>query len=644
MAVTKEELLEQVSLARELGDEDAELEALELLDALPMPQPQQAQPLSAMESVGGAIGQINQSLTFGMADEMAGGMSAINPMAMGEGYFSEMSDRYTQGREGARGLQGQFTEENPNIALLLEAAGAMALGMAAAPKVMGMMGMEALPAMSGQGLLKSSQLGALEGAAYGYGTAEGDAWDTATNMAGYGGAGALLNPAMDATLAGGTGLWNAAKNKWNRTTENKSAAMLGNLLESESITPQGALDEMQTLGPEAILADVGPNLRAAADVLSLDVGAVKKRADAILESRQMGQQDRVMGETAGILGADPSEFMGTVRSMNQARFERAQPLYDEAMNTPVEVTPELAKLFERPSVRSAMKNVKKIAEEEGVDVGDIDWNAPTMQQIDTIKKALDKQVGIKKRGGNDDWRRINTTKNQLLDAIDLQNPSYKEARNTWESDTKTMEAADYGRDIFKNNAEEAAENVAMMTQTERDSYVMGAVKAIEDKVQSTPDTNNAMRKLVSSPALRKKLRTAFPDDGSFEQFMKVMEREGTFSGTRQGIGKGSQTEPRRVARESLGISAEGDSILDMASQGLAQGTVGKVGLLGKLMPNRGALDPEVGEQVGNLLTQKGLTEEQLMKMISDKQKKSMSARLTPSFGAMAAPGVLSGWD
>jgi hypothetical protein len=642
MAANREELLEQISLARELGDEDAELEALELLDAIP----QQAQPqqLSPWQSVGGAIGQINQGLTFGMADEMAGGMSAINPMEMGEGYFSGMGDRYTQGRDAARGLQSQFTAENPNIALPLEAAGAMATGAAVAPKVISMMGMDAIPALSGKGLLKSSQLGALEGASYGYGTAEGDAWDTAANMAGYGAAGALLNPSMDALMAGGSVGVNAIKNKWNQTTGNKSSALLGNLLETEGLSTADAADQLRQLGPEGILADVGPNLRAAADVVSLDVGPVKKRAEAILESRQMGQQDRIMGETAGILDAEPSEFMGTVRSMNKARFDRSQPLYQEAFDTPVEITPELSAIFNRPSVKSAMKNVKKIAEEEGVDIGDLDWSNPTMKQLDTLKKSLDKQVGIKKRAGNDDWRRINKTKNELLNIIDVQNPAYKEARNTWESDTKTMEAADYGRGIFKNDAEEAGELVSNMTKTERQSYIMGAVKAIEDRVSSTPDTSNAMRRLVASPALRKKLRTAFPSDENFDEFMKVMDREAVFSATRQGIGKGSQTEPRRIARESMGMSSEGDSVIDMASQGLSQGPTGKAKLLSRLLPSRGSLDPEVGEQVGSLLMQKGLSKEQMNKMISDKQRRSMSARLVPSLGVVAGPGVLSGWE
>ncbi len=59
------------------------------------------------------------------------------------------------------------------------------------------------------------------------------------------------------------------------------------------------------------------------------------------------------------------------------------------------------------------------------------------------------------------------------------------------------------------------------------------------------------------------------------------------------------------------------------------------------MPKRGVLDPEAGEEVGSLLMQKGLTEEELMKMFRNRQRKSVSGMLSPRIGGMAAPGILS---
>lgn len=612
-------------------------------------QNQEPEPLSLMDSIGGGIGTINKGLMLNVNDRAAGLMSAINPLSAGDGYLSNFRERYTQGRDDARGLQSRFDEENPVASPLLEVGGSLVTGALAAPKMLAMSGALAAPTLSLKGISKNSQIGALSGATYGYGVARGDAADTAQSMGANAAAGAILSPVTDLLMAAGPSLTRAIKNRVNRTTENQAADLMGEVLAADGLTSQEAYSKLQKLGSEGILADVGPNLTGTADVLAIDIGQVKKKSSAILKSRQMGssdgqssQQDRIMDDTAGILGVEPSEFRGTIKSMNNARLEKAKPLYEEAEQVPVEMTEELKSLFKRGSVKRAMKKVKNIADEQGIDLGDINWNNPTLKQIDTLKQSLDQQVGVKKRAGNNEWRLINNTKNELLGIIDAQNPAYKRARNTWESDTKTMEAADYGRRILREDAEEVAENVANMSTTERDSFVMGAIKAIEDKVLATPDVANAMKRIVGSPALRKKLRNAFPDDESFDEFISTMEREATFSNTQALVGQGSQTEIRRLARERLGMAAEGKGIVEMTVDGLNQSKVGMVASAYQKLKRR-SLGQDVGEEVGNLLTKKGLTKEELQQMLSQKQRQSMIPQLMP-YGNYSTPAALSGLE
>jgi len=612
-------------------------------------QNQEPEPLSLMDSIGGGIGTINKGLMLSVNDRAAGLLSAINPLSAGDGYLSNFQERYTQGRDDARGLQSRFDEENPVASPLLEVGGSLATGALAAPKMLAMSGALAAPTLSLKGISKNSQIGALSGATYGYGVSRGDAADTAQSMGVNAAAGAILSPVTDLLMAGGGSVIRAIKNRVNRTTENQAADLMGEVLAADGLTSQEAYSKLQKLGSEGILADVGPNLTGTADVLAIDIGQVKKKASAILKSRQMGssdgqssQQDRIMDDTAGILGVEPSEFRGTINSMNNARFERAKPLYEEAEQVPVEMTEELKSLYKRGSVKRAMKKVKNIADEQGIDLGDINWNNPTLKQIDTLKQSLDQQVGVKKRAGNNEWRLINNTKNELLGIIDAQNPAYKRARNTWESDTKTMEAADYGRRILREDAEEVAENVANMSTTERDSFVMGAIKAIEDKVLATPDVANAMKRIVGSPALRKKLRNAFPDDESFDEFISTMEREATFSNTQALVGQGSQTEIRRLARERLGMAAEGKGIVEMSVDGLNQSKAGMVASAYQKLTRR-SLGQDVGEEVGNLLTKKGLTKEELQQMLSQKQRQSMIPQLMP-YGNYSTPAALSGLE
>jgi len=638
MPANRAELQEQITLARELGDEDAELEALELLDAMPAdPGPQ-----SVMDYAGGMAGAINQGLTLGMADELAGGMAAINPMQMGEGYFTGMPERYVQGREGARTLESQFERENPKSAMVGETIGALATGAAAAPRLAAA---EALPIFSRAGLLQSAKVGGLEGAAYGYGVGEGGVVDTAQSMVEMGTGGALLGPALETGIGGVAALGGAIKRKLSTTPEDKARTLVSKIFEYEDLDPYQAGEALEQLGPQGILADIGPNLQAATDVIASDVGPARKRASAILESRQMGQQGRIMEAAEGALDVGAGEFMGTVKQMSQQRFERSQPLYQEAFDTPVEITEEMAKLFERPSVKKAMGKVKNIAQEEGIDIGDLDWENPTTKQLDTLKKALDKQIGIKRRAGDPDAGRITRTKNELLNIIDEQNPAYKQARNTWESDTKTMEAADLGRRVLKDDAEETAELIAKMSDTEKEAYTMGAIKAVEDAVQGSADTHNAMRRIVGNPKLRNRLQNAFPDKASFDEFMSVMDREATFAATRAGVGKGSQTDIRSQARKTMGMASEGQGILSMAGDTMRQnyGTAATKAV-DKLMKT-GTINPEVGAELGNILLgnillKQGMPKEEVAQLLQKQFQQSTAGMLSTMTGAMV-PGILA---
>lgn len=610
MPLNREEALELAALAREAGDDDAELEALEAIESLgvdgPAPEP------SAIDVLGGAAAQINQGLTFGLSDELAGGLAAVNPAQMGSGYFEQMGERYSGARDAARELQSGFSERNPVTAMGLETTGALATGLASAPKLMSMTGLSTMPIASKEALGTGAKLGALEGATYGYGIGEGEG-DTLEKMAGGAAIGALAAPAMDIGMKGVGALDDAIMSRIGRTAEDKAKTIVAKTLGYDELGPESASEALEKLGPEGILADLGPNARAITDVVASDAGPARKKALAVLESRQMGQQKRIMSAAEESLGAQPGDFGGSVRQMSMERFEKAQPLYQEAFDTPIEMTPDMARLFDRPSVRSAMGDVEDIAHEEGVLFGGIDWGNPTTQQVDILKKSLDRQIGIKQRSGDADARRITKTKNEILNIVDEQNPVYEAARSSWESDSKAMDAADLGRRILKDDAEETGYLVGQMGQTERDAYTMGAIKAVEDAVQGAGDTHNAMRRIVGNPKLRGRLRNAFESDEQFDSFMRTMESEGVFSETRAGVGKGSQTSIREQARKSMGLTGEGDGVLEMAADATISPAYSATKGFKSLL-RRSTIDPDVGASVADIMTSGALSEEAMQQI------------------------------
>jgi hypothetical protein len=189
-----------------------------------------------------------------------------------------------------------------------------------------------------------------------------------------------------------------------------------------------------------------------------------------------------------------------------------------------------------------------------------------LRTLDYVKRALDDQINSAYRAGNNDDARIFVgLKKKLVSAMDdadvtgISGPNsrlaaggkYAQARAAYAGPTQSTEALEMGRNVFKGDANVTAQQVADLKPGDLAFFRVGAVRAIQDAVENAPDGANSVARIFGKPALRNKLRAAFPDDASFAAFQQAMERESRFYATRREVLQGSRTAPMKADMEDV---------------------------------------------------------------------------------------------
>lgn len=312
-------------------------------------------------------------------------------------------------------------------------------------------------------------------------------------------------------------------------------------LEADDIMPDEAVKRLNRLGPQAVLADLGPNAQATARATAGQMGRARSIASSFLRGRQRGQTGRLTRELVDI---DPRDFRRGFLKFLTNRQTASAPVYREAFNQPLEVTPRLGNLLNRPAMRRAMSRAARLMGDEGGGYGHL-------RLIDQGKQVLDDDIGQAIRQGRRNEARILTRlKNDILDEIDTQlgggdpaNSVYRQARNIYAGEAQLRDAATMGRNVMRPSMDLDAAEIALesMSRSEQDAFRAGVVRSVLDTIEKTADTSNTANRLIRSPRVRQAVRLAFPDDDAFERFVSTAEAESVFSQTRNVVEGGSRT-------------------------------------------------------------------------------------------------------
>lgn len=566
-------------------------------------------------SVTGGIAKFGEGASFGWTPKLYGALQSALPYPYGSGQsYEESVGDYRRKLEG-------YAKENPKTALGLEIAGGVTSGGGIAggakqlfPKAASWMGMQhAIPKYGAIG----AGSGAVAGAGYsdvgeeGKGAASGALWGLAI---GAGGVpvlkvgGKVIEVSKDA-LSWISGTMSSPKKK--------ALDELIQALKDDGVSPEDVGSILETLGEDAIIGDVGDfNMLNLVDQMSMYSGNAQHLIRKFLGERQERQGGRISELVKKYLKQDQIT-LDDYKALGQARKKQSAPFYQEAykikskyqmarihrdeiddiiLSLPDEafvLAEKLAKskrlLFNR------IRNINTKGENKVVDYG--------IEELDYLKRGLDDAISQARNAGQKEVAASYVAlKRRLLNVTDEISPDYKKARNIFSGFSKAEEAADYGRKILNPSSdwdviEDFYKNAS---QTEKDYFKMGAVRAIRDKIGQSVDTASK-EKLFNKESIRQRIKKLFDDEGELDDFMKDIAAEGRKSQTRSVTG-GSQTHPRELRTRQF---ESGRNIKDIFTDSLLKDQAKREKINNELAKMLLSTDPNEIEATRKLLEKAG---------------------------------------
>lgn len=368
------------------------------------------------------------------------------------------------------------------------------------------------------------------------------------------------------------------------------------LIKQALVSDVGGVDEavkfvLDKKGKPYTLADIGPNTRAYLDAANTIPGPGKKEAQDFLRERDKGMLARLTSDLQVAFGSKAA-FFDEFNALKKARSELGGALYERALKKDVPVTPELVKLMERPSVQDAYRRAVNLAKEQGVKLPDVvidkgrlvtaDGNPVTNINstfLHFIKMGLDDVVFTGKSPtsgiGTTQLNAVKDTRSAFLNQLDSANPTYKNARRIWASDTAVMDAMEEGRSVFNKSPKDVdvlINDMKTMTRSELEGLRLGVMQNLLDRLGGAQaaatvvgPTGNPALKIINDPKNMRILRETFPKDDAgneaFSKFINNLKTEVEMKTTSKQVLQGSQTAERTQAIQD--VRAGGQAMREM---------------------------------------------------------------------------------
>lgn len=368
------------------------------------------------------------------------------------------------------------------------------------------------------------------------------------------------------------------------------------LIKQALVSDVGGVDEaikfvLDKKGKPYTLADIGPNTRAYLDAATTIPGPGKQEAQKFITERDKGMLSRLTSDLQVAFGSKAA-FFDEFNALKTARSQLGGALYDRALKKDVPVTPELVTLMERPSVQDAYARAVNLAKEQGVKLPSVkiengklvtEAGDPVTNINSTflhfIKMGLDDVVFTGKSPasgiGTTQLNAVKDTRTKFLEQLDAANPSYKNARRIWASDTAVMDAMEEGRTALQKTPKDVdvlLNDMRSMTKSELEGLRLGVMQNLLDRIGGAqaaetvvgPTGNPALR-IINDPKNLRVIRATFPrdeaGDEAFSNFVKNLKTEVEMKSTSKQVMQGSQTAERTQAIKD--VRAGGQAMREM---------------------------------------------------------------------------------
>ena len=629
----------------------------------------------------------------GMGDEVSALGAAAKAQLTGGPSFGEA---YNQAKVMYQGARKQYGEENPKTAFATDLAGQVAPWLAVAPvSAANAVGQVATKVPMLVRMLQAGKTGAQSGFVSGGLNAEGDMSDRAEGALTGTAIGGLLGgasvPLIDAAVAGGRGIYNAVAARLPFGQAGVAQRKMAEALVRDGLTPQQAAAKVASIGPDAVLADAGPNAQGLARATAGTPGEGRTAITEFVTNRQEGIRDagnvlqggqagRITGQIESLV---PQNYYAT--KAGQKATNAASDLYDSAFkaNQMVE-SPEINLILKTPAGKQALRDAVELMQndrslvsktdpeltaalKEAQQLGQTNVESPggvgrglKLRTLDYVKQALyDMEDAAKDQFGNataksrgiTGLRRDLTRELDNVDVTAQAGPNstkaaggdYANARKLASTRARDLQALDRGQNFMSKSefkgSQDLAADLADMSQTERDNFRIGAAQALKQKVGDTVSRADLTKKLMDIPELESKIKLAFGDDATFKKYIENLIGEKQMFST-YGKVTGNSSTAEKLAEQSdakVDPSRFIAGLKQMASVNPLDWFVGGAKAIGGAI-DRSTMSPGVSRELANLLTGTDVTalEKAFAKANADPAKRQEMARIISQISGQQA--------
>lgn len=497
-----------------------------------------------------------QGATMGFADELAGvggglmgglaGLAGIEGQSFGQGY--------EETRNRVRNELGALRESHPITSAVVEGAGGVATGIGLGSKLA-----QAIPVKSifGNAVATGGAFGTIQGA--------GAAKDMGSIIPG-----ALTGAATGAATAGvlqpvAAGIGAVGSNiaqRFNKASATEAAQRkIAEAMLRDKIDPNKLGVNLRRMGESGVVADVGgANTAGLLDVVANIPGKTKDLAARLIRERQISRPERLTEVAQRGMAPSGQRFEATIESL-AAQQAKARPLYDEAMNLPLVIDDDLAKMLAVIEKNGAFKDAAQIALNRGqpFTLKGQPGEPVTLRQLDQAKGALwDVEQAAKGEFGAPtrlsssitDLRRAFIQKLDDMTTDPATGASvYKEARDTFAEPAQLEKAMELGKKSFNQKAFGIRETMRDLTAAEKEAYRIGAFESFREMAGSQGGQSQLLN-LYKDRNVREKMQELFPTESGFRRFANEVFKEEKRRKL-EGVRGGSQTFGREAAAEDL---------------------------------------------------------------------------------------------
>jgi hypothetical protein len=571
-------------------------------------QQQPAQPPQQVGHGAGLLTNLEQGMTFGLNDEFAGGIDAL--IAKMGGDDRSMGDIYREKQQSQLSVPQAYQQAHPRLAQAAEITGSVAPTAAALLTANPELAPGASKLVdSGHGLVRrlidNIVAGGTAGVVSGYGTSnpgeelssevKGGVVGGLTGL-GAGAATELAGPVSNAFGRAKTGVsdWvdDVIKGRFAQpkpitglddtpVAPSPAGERILRSLDRDNIDPGMAAQALQAqrdMGKPVSIADVGGrNTKGLARTAATVPGPGKQFAHEALNTRQDvgASQERILGDLQSTLGVPVQNTDNMVDDIIAQRGQAATPAYQKAYAQGEINHPDLVGVLdENPVFASAHEKARTLLAGAGKKVSPL-YNSengqliryPTVEDVDLIKKGIDRRLYNNKRGNNDNDEPaldsyfsslVEGQRSKLLETMDPLAPDYASARSQFAGHTRLKEALESGRDVLNTDPRTITKTMQDMSPSEQEMFRMGAADAVRLHLSTAADrseyTNLAQSLFGPGKGTKaERLKAIFPGKSSFDDFADRMNAELGISRTHNYVKGGSNTADKLAEQDDLNL-------------------------------------------------------------------------------------------